>query len=66
MMSSFMMNLTPSAIGWNRPNGPTRFGPQRNWITPDSRRSTQVMTDTPPISAPTIDADLEQRDGVGR
>ena len=51
MMSSFMMNLMPSAIGWNSPSGPTRFGPQRYWITADSRRSTQVMIATPTISA---------------
>ena len=27
VMSSLKISLTPSASGWSRPSGPTRFGP---------------------------------------
>ena len=30
MMSSLRMNFSASANDWNRPNGPTRFGPGRS------------------------------------
>ena len=43
MMSSLRMNFTPSAIGCNRPNGPTRVGPQRFWMRPISLRSSHTM-----------------------
>lgn len=28
-VASFVINFSPSAIGWRRPSGPTRFGPFR-------------------------------------
>src|SRR6185369_17625949 len=40
MMSSLKMNLTASASGCRRPNGPTRSGPMRPCIQALSRRST--------------------------
>src|SRR5580765_3671170 len=42
----------PSAIGWSRPAGPTRLGPIRSWIQAETRRSTQVMKVTAPITSP--------------
>ena len=42
MMSSFVMSLIASAIGWSTPNGPARFGPSRPWKRPSNRRSTHV------------------------
>ncbi len=41
---SLNMNLTASAIAWNSPKGPSRFGPGRSWIIAAPRRSTQTMT----------------------
>ena len=41
--SSLKMNLRASASGWNRPSGPTRFGPGRSWMSALPRRSTQTM-----------------------
>src|SRR5215207_9406521 len=37
--SSLKINLTASAIGWNKPNGPARFGPMRVWMRARARRS---------------------------
>ena len=42
-MSSFMMDFTPSAIHTRKPCGPARFGPMRDCIRAETRRSTQVM-----------------------
>ena len=33
------MNFIASAIGWNKPAGPTRFGPRRSWISALTRRA---------------------------
>src|SRR6266576_297608 len=43
MMSSFMIDLMPSAIQTKKPCGPARFGPMRDCMRADTRRSTQVM-----------------------
>src|SRR5258706_6770247 len=50
MMSSFWMNLRPSAIGCRSPKGPTRFGPRRYWMIAESLRSTHVMIETHSIN----------------
>ena len=39
MMVSFITILMASANGWNRPNGPTTFGPLRNCIAARTLRS---------------------------
>ena len=44
VVSSFTMSFTTSASGWNRPNGPQRFGPKRAWNLPMVRRSNQVYS----------------------
>ena len=46
-VSSFMMFLSPSAAGCNRPPGPTRFGPSRSCIQPAIFRSASVNSATP-------------------
>jgi hypothetical protein len=46
-VSSFMMFLSPSAAGWSRPPGPTRFGPCRSWIHAEIFRSASVRSATP-------------------
>src|SRR5215831_13283964 len=51
MMSSLKKNLSASASGWRRPNGPTRLGPGRSWISPAPRRSTQDNRPAAPRSA---------------
>ena len=43
MMSSFMIDLMPSAIHTRKPCGPARFGPMRDCMRAETRRSTQVM-----------------------
>ena len=45
-VSSLRKFLTPSASGWNRPKGPTRFGPLRSWIHAATRRSASVAQAT--------------------
>lgn len=45
-VGSFRISLIPSAIGCNRPIGPTRFGPFRNCIYPSSFRSSRVRKAT--------------------
>ena len=40
--SSLKKALIPSAMGWNRPKGPTRLGPYRTWIRPKILRSARV------------------------
>ena len=40
--SSFERSFRMSAKGWNRPKGPQRFGPSRDWNLPSARRSNQV------------------------
>src|SRR5258706_12801130 len=50
MMSSFWMNLRPSAIGCRSPHGPTRFGPRRYWMIAESLRSTHVRIETHSIN----------------
>jgi hypothetical protein len=42
IVSSFVINLTTSANGWNSPNGPHRFGPSLTWNLPNNRRSNHV------------------------
>ena len=43
MMSSFVMSLIASAIGWSTPERPrARFGPSRPWKRPSSLRSNHV------------------------
>jgi len=39
MMISFSNSLNTSANGWNRPFGPTRFGPTRACMKPITLRS---------------------------
>src|SRR6476659_6448704 len=39
---SLRMSFTRSAIGWSRPNGPTRLGPRRTWNRPSRRSSSHV------------------------
>ena len=39
MMVSLISILIASANGWNRPNGPTTFGPLRNCIAASTLRS---------------------------
>src|SRR6185295_2660710 len=49
------MNLTASAMPWNRPSGPSRFGPGRSCIRALIRRSTQSMIGaTPRMKIPSI------------
>jgi hypothetical protein len=43
---SFMKSFTPSAIGCNRPYGPTRVGPFRACIYPRAFRSPRVIKAT--------------------
>ena len=43
-MSSFMSSLMPSASHCRMPCGPTRFGPMRDWMRAQTRRSTKVVT----------------------
>src|SRR5574341_100817 len=38
MMSSLSRSLTPSAMNWKIPWGPTRFGPMRAWMSPATLR----------------------------
>src|SRR5258708_37987787 len=42
-MSSLSTNFNASANDWKRPNGPTRFGPGRSWMSALPRRSTHTM-----------------------
>ncbi len=42
MMISLVSSLSASAIGCNRPKGPTRFGPRRIWVKPIALRSHSV------------------------
>src|SRR5215470_10503643 len=42
MMSSLQTCLTPSASHCRKPLGPTRFGPTRDWMRAQTRRSTQL------------------------
>ena len=32
----------PSASDWSSPNGPTRVGPSRSWMRPETLRSAQI------------------------
>ena len=41
-MISLKISFTASAIGCNRPSGPTRFGPGRIWLQPIALRSQSV------------------------
>ena len=41
-MTSFNASFSPSAIGCNNPQGPTRLGPIRTWIKPITLRSANV------------------------
>src|SRR5690348_12845707 len=43
MMSSLSRSLSASAIGCNKPCGPTRIGPRRTWKSASTLRSTSVM-----------------------
>lgn len=45
-VASFVMSFSPSAIGCNRPKGPTRLGPFRCCIYPRSFRSSRVRNAT--------------------
>ena len=40
--SSLKKVLIPSAMGCNRPKGPTRLGPYRTWMRPRILRSARV------------------------
>src|SRR5260370_34773354 len=42
MMSSLQTCFTPSASHCRKPCGPTRFGPTRDWILAQTRRSAQL------------------------
>ena len=42
MMISLVSNLSASAIGWSKPNGPTRLGPRRICVKPMALRSHKV------------------------
>ncbi len=43
MTSSFRIDLIPSATHTRKPCGPARFGPMRDCMRAETRRSTQVM-----------------------
>lgn len=45
-IASLVISFKPSAIGWSRPMGPTRFGPLRSCIYPRSFRSSKVRNAT--------------------
>src|SRR5687767_4884922 len=53
-MSSLKNSLSTSAAGWIRPNGPTRFGPGRNWMCAATLRSPQMTTGRTPSMPPTM------------
>ena len=43
MVSSLQTSLRPSARVWSQPNlPPTRVGPSRSWMRPDTLRSAQM------------------------
>ena len=44
VVSSFVMSLTRSAMGWSTPYGPHRLGPSLFWNLPRTRRSNHVYT----------------------
>ena len=41
-MSSFIISLSASAIGWSSPWGPTRYGPMRDCMRAANFRSSSV------------------------
>ena len=43
---SLVISFTASAIGWSRPQGPTRLGPYLAWKRPRSFRSSTVRNGT--------------------
>jgi hypothetical protein len=43
-ISSFIRSFRPSASHCRMPCGPTRFGPMRDWIRAQTRRSMKVVT----------------------
>ncbi len=49
-VSSLSRFLTPSAMGWSSPKGPTRFGPRRSWMKAEIRRSASVAYATTTIT----------------
>lgn len=46
LVGSLIINLIPSAIGCSKPIGPTRFGPFRSCMYPNSLRSSRVRNAT--------------------